>query len=385
MHLVGVELIRVTLHLDRPIVTSAGAHHERPVIYVHVVCDHGEGWGESAALLEGTAVDPSHSQVWKLLKQTLVPELVARGRDWRVEPGYEFAEMTQQDSSDGRAAARRAGGAALQMALTDLELCRQSQSLAASWNVPADRAVEVGAVVGIPEGRDLNDLVDQVQRVIAEGYLRARIKIGPGWDVAPLRALREAFPTFGLQADCNAAYRSGGGDLDDVQRLIPLDELSLLCIEQPLAAQDLHGHAVLVRRLSTPIGLDESACSPERLEEIMSLGAAGVVCLKPDRMGGLEGARRATGRCQAAGIDTFVGGFFETGLGRAGNLAVAALAESPFPSDVGDPESYLRDPCGYPQVRDGLVSPSDTPGVGSPPLRERLTALGAQIEWVGVP
>ena len=89
---------------------------------------------------------------------------------------------------------------------------------------------------------------------------RVKLKIGPGWDVAPLEAVRRAFPELGIQADANGSYAP-----DDADRLPALDRFGLLCLEQPLDRHDLDGHAALAARMTTPICLDEGVDSPARV------------------------------------------------------------------------------------------------------------------------
>ncbi len=382
MQLLGVEVWRVRLRLERPVASADLVHDERPVIYVRILSDGGEGWGESAALPSGTSVDPPHAAVWSALVDQTVPELVERsGRHGGEVPSADDRTRAHRPAGDR---ARRSGEAALDMALKDLALRRRATSLAASWGAREGTTVEVGTVLGIPADRDIGRLVEAATTAVDAGYRRLRIKIAPGWDLVPLRALRRALPRFPLQADANASYRWGGDGPDDVRRLLELEELSLVCLEQPLAPDDLRGHARLAASAGIPIGLDESADSAERLEAILSIGACSVVCIKADRFGSLEGARRAVERCREHGVQCFVGGFFETGLARAANLALAALPGCSMPGDLSDPATYLRDPCGYPSVHRGRVSVPPGPGVGRPPDTSALEQLGASRRWIPV-
>ena len=115
--------------------------------------------------------------------------------------------------------------------------------------------------VTVPTGIAIGMQADPValSRHVADaaraGYCRARIKIGPGRDVAFVSAVREtARPGFALAVDANCSY-----SLDDpshVASLQELDTLGLAMIEQPLAHGDLVRHADLQRGMKTPICLD---------------------------------------------------------------------------------------------------------------------------------
>jgi O-succinylbenzoate synthase len=110
-----------------------------------------------------------------------------------------------------------------------------------------------------------------------------------------------------------------------------------------------------------------------------------MACLKPGRLGGVRATRAAHAACTAAGVPVFVGGFFESGLGRASNLALAARFgqdATGLVSDLGSPADYLTlNPCGYPDVVDGRVAVPDLPGVGHSPDEGALEQLEAQRRW----
>src|SRR5690606_35640675 len=104
---------------------------------------------------------------------------------------------------------------------------------------------------------------------------------------------------------------------------------------------DLVGHARLVPRLAVPVCLDESIGSLAQLETALALGACGAVNLKVGRVGGLIEATRIHGRCRDAGVSLRCGGMLETGIGRALNLAVAALPGCNLPPDLGPSSRYF--------------------------------------------
>ena len=249
--------------------------------------------------------------------------------------------------------------------------------------------MEVGALAGIPADRHIDTLIAAVGLAAEAGSRRVRVKIAPGWDVEPLRALRRRFPDLALQADANGAYRFGGetGPVereDDARRLAALDELALTCLEQPLPAPDLAAHVELRALIGTPIALDESLSSPRHVDQALRYGACEVACLKPARLGGLLAARRAHDLCVAAGVAAFVGGLFETGLARGANAALAGLPGFTLPGDLSAPASYLSvDPFGYPAVVDGLVELRTEPGVGPPPDPEVLAACTVSTRRFG--
>jgi o-succinylbenzoate synthase len=364
----AVELVVLELELG-PIEGALGVFDRRPVVLVHVLADEGDGWGECGALAEAAAGDPAAQSVERRLEEVGIPRLLAATQARGGEP--DAAVALQLFNAD------RMMAATLEMALLDLELRTRSVSFFES--IGATRApVEVGALAGIPADRRLDSLIAVVAAAAEAGSRRVRVKIAPGWDVEPLRALRKRFPDLPLQADANGSYRLGQepGPIeraDDARRLLALDDLALTCIEQPLPAPDLAAHVELRRIMATPIALDESLASTRHVEEALGYGACEIACLKPARLGGLLAARRAHDLCLAAGVPAFVGGLFETGLARGANAALAGLPGFTLPGDLSAPASYLSlDPFGYPPVLEGLVRPPTAPGIGPRPDPELL-------------
>jgi o-succinylbenzoate synthase len=167
----------------------------------------------------------------------------------------------------------------------------------------------------------VGELLDAVAGYLDTGYVRIKLKIQPGWDVEPVRAVRERFGhDVLLQVDANAAYT-----LADARHLARLDPFDLLLIEQPLDEEDVLGHAALARQLRTPVCLDESSTSGQSAAAAITLGACSIVNVKPGRVGGYLEARRIHDVCAAHGVPVWCGGMLETGLGRAANVALAAL------------------------------------------------------------
>jgi O-succinylbenzoate synthase len=226
--------------------------------------------------------------------------------------------------------------------------------------------VDCGVSVGIYD--DPAQLVEVVARHLAEGYRRIKLKIEPGQDVVPVTAVRERFPDILLQVDANAAYT-----LADANRLARLDDLDLLLIEQPLPEEDVRGHAELARLLRTPVCLDESIVSARSAADAIALEACRIVNIKAGRVGGYLEARRIHDVCAANGIPVWCGGMLETGIGRAANVALAALPNFTLPGDTSASERYYARDVTEPFVlRDGRLAVPQGPGLGVAPIPDLL-------------
>ncbi|GLU46176.1 o-succinylbenzoate synthase [Nocardiopsis ansamitocini] len=219
---------------------------------------------------------------------------------------------------------------------------------------------------GVTLGRQpsLESLVHEVNRQIGSGCKRIRLEVEPGWDVDVVRAVQEVFPYLVLQVDGRGRYTEAP---EHLAALRALDEYGLLAIEQPFAAPDLHAHARLRQELRTPVALDGSIDSLERLDEAIRLEAGSVLNLRVARMGGLTPARRAHDRAADAGWRVWCGSDLETGVGRASIVALASLPGIDLPCEMpGAGARFTRDLV-TPSVRphDGIAAiPLTQPGLG---------------------
>jgi O-succinylbenzoate synthase len=271
----------------------------------------------------------------------------------------------------------RMAKAALETAVLDAELRAENRPLARELGAVRDR-VPCGVSVGIMDSID--ELLEAVGGYLDQGYLRIKLKIQPGWDLEPVRAVRERFGDIVLQVDANTAYTSA-----DARHLAGLDPFGLLLIEQPLDEEDVLGHADLARQIATPVCLDESITSARAAAAAIRLGACAIVNIKPGRVGGYLEARRIHDVCAANDIPVWCGGMLETGLGRAANVALAALPGCTLPGDTSASDRYFRTDITAPFTLDGghLPVPSG-PGIGVEPLEAQLTEVTRSTEWLPV-
>ncbi|MEU4331931.1 o-succinylbenzoate synthase [Nonomuraea dietziae] len=364
MKITGVELRRIAMPLVAPFRTSFGTEHDRDVLLVRVVTPDSEGWGECVAMSEplysSEYVDGAAAVIRRFLLPALPDNVDAYGVGHALEPikGHRMAK------------------AALETAVLDAQLRASGESFGQFLGATRDR-VPCGVSVGIMDS--IPQLLEAVEGYLDEGYVRIKLKIEPGWDVEPVRAVRERFgDEVLLQVDANAAYT-----LVDAQQLARLDDFGLLLIEQPLANDDLVQHAELAKRLRTPICLDESIESAEHAAAAISLKACSIVNIKPGRIGGYLEARRIHDLCRAHGIAVWCGGMLETGLGRAANVALAALPGFTLPGDTSGSRRYYATDITEPFELDGghLTVPSG-PGLGVDPVKEILEEVTTSTEWI---
>jgi O-succinylbenzoate synthase len=375
-----VEIRRVELELIEPVRTSRGEHRRRPVVLVRLSGTHGgvrvEGWGECAALGDATYDAEDADSSFSTLDQTLGPALLSLASTTGALPSVAAFEAIRS-SAPGAPLAY----AALEMAVADTHLRATGASLRHLLGVPPDQGpVSVGAVVG-EFGGDLDGLLDRIDALVAQGYSRVKMKIGRDADIEPVEAVRRAHPGLFLQVDANEDYTEA-----DIDHLAKLDRYGLACLEQPFAREDLATHARLAKRIATPVCLDESLDSPDKVVSAIEMGACSVVCVKPSRLGGIGRALEVIRACAASSVPAWIGGMFETGFARSVNTTLAAASGSRWPGDLSPAGSYLRHDLIPPanQVHDPrTVVPSRAPGMG-PALDgavvDRLTARIVRLE-----
>jgi len=389
-----IELHRIEVPLVRPFETSFGRETVREVLLVHVLTDAGEGWGECVAgrdpFYSGEYVDGAAS----VIERYLGPALLDMPHAGRHEAGHRASDAAAGPAAEGPdsrgasvplaasvaptlafVAGHRMAKGALEAAVLDAELRAQGRSMGELFG--AARAwVDCGVSVGIAP--TLEELLDEVMGYVEEGYRRIKLKIKPGWDLVPVGAVREELGPRGLlQVDANTAYTA-----DDIPLLARLDAFDLLLIEQPFAEEDLATHILLAEACETPVCLDESILDTTTAIDAIERGATSVVNIKPGRMGGYLEALRVHDACRALDVPVWCGGMLETGVGRAANVALAALPGFTLPGDTSASGRYFAEDVTEPFVlgdgeHRGQLRVPDAPGTGVT-VREELVR-----EWAG--
>lgn len=349
MRLEQIRLREIAIPLKEPFITAHGVEKTRRVLIVEAVADGVTGWGEVSALSAPYYTEETHETARLILESFLIP--IALHTQWRKP----------QDMAAAFRPVRRhfAAKAGLEAAIWDLYARMQGLPLYQVLG-GTQKLIPAGVAVGIE--RDVDRLLATVERRLQEGYRRIKLKITPGWDEAPLLAVRARFGDIMLMADANSAYT-----LHDTETLKRLDDLGLLMIEQPLAADDIIDHAKLQPQLRTDLCLDESILSVVHARQAAELGSCRVINIKPARVGGLTEALAIHEYCYEQGIPVWCGGMLESGIGRAHNLALASLPGFTLPGDISASDRYWEQDVIVPPVTmspDGFIRVPDGIGLG---------------------
>ena len=383
--LVGFELVRALVPLRKPWVSGAGSFSQRDSLLVRATVRRhdgpggaveAEGWGECTALPEPTFSAEYTAGAVDVSERYIVPALL-RARCSTAEavgPALSFLM------------GHRMAKAAFETALLDAQLrgagVRLADYLASLSRVgqkPQD-TVMAGVAVGL--AASMSELLDEVAERTSEGYRRVKLKVRPGWDEEPLAAVRNAWPNLVIFADANGSY-SGLSFTDACLKLARLDGIGLACIEQPFVDDDLVSHAALARRIETPVCLDEALTSVATVATALQMGACSVVNVKAGRLGGYLEAVQVHDLCADQHVPVWCGGMVETGVGRAANLALAALPNFLLPGDLSASSRFFETDLTAPLEveRDGRIRVPTGPGSGVAVDHEALAAFSTWRRW----
>jgi len=355
------------LPLRQPFQTSYGRITHKSFLLVEACSKGVSGYGECVAGPEPFYCPETNETALHMLRDFLIPHTlgVPFAQPWDVLPHLDFVR--------GHPMAK----AALEMAVWDLAARLQNAPLSKLLGGSAAK-IRAGAAVGLQASPAA--LVERVGREVSSGYGRLKVKIEPGRDLEYVRAVRTQFPDLPLLVDANSAYA-----LEHTPLFQQLDQQHLMMIEQPLAWDDLVGHAALQKGLDTPICLDESIASPAQLETALELGACRVVNLKPGRVGGFAAALAIHDRCRTSGVPLWCGGMFESGIGRAANVHLQSLPGFNLPGDTSASERTFVEDLIDPPVEvssHGEIDVPTAPGLGHDIIWSRVDrATRFREEW----
>ncbi|MGB0034189.1 MAG: o-succinylbenzoate synthase [Candidatus Acidiferrales bacterium] len=365
MRLEKITLREIHLDLLEPFETSFDKVLHRRILLVETVVDGVTGWGECTAGEEPYYSYETVETAWHILRDFLWPFL--RGR--------EFPSAAKIWGLFDRVRGHNMAKAALETAIWDAEAKLKNIPL---WKLLGGAREEIPCGVSIGIQPSLEALIAKVEKELAAGYQRVKIKVKPGMELEPVKALRERFPRIRLMVDANSAYR-----IEDAPLLKQLDPFYLIMIEQPLGWDDIYSHVDLQRQLETPICLDECIHDESHARAAIATGACRIINIKLGRVGGHASARRIHDLCQAKSVPVWCGGMLESGVGRAHNIAMSTLANFTLPGDVSASRRYWHEDVIQPEVevtKQGTIRVPSAPGIGYAPRLDRIESLTRRRE-----
>jgi O-succinylbenzoate synthase len=360
MRLQKITLREIHLRLLSPFETSFGKVQLRRILLIEAQVDGATGWGESTA---GEGPFYSYETVetaWLILSKYI----------WPMLKGREFGSASEIWDLLAPVRGHNMAKAALETALWDAEARQKGVPLAKLLGGTLEE-IPCGVSIGLQP--TMPELLAKVEKELAAGYQRIKIKIKPGADIALVSTLRDRFPRIRLMVDANSAYT-----LKDTALLKALDAFYLIMIEQPLGWDDIFSHVQLQRELETPICLDECIHELDHARAAIETRACRIINIKLGRVGGHTAARRIHDLCQANSIPVWCGGMLESGIGRAHNIAMSSLPNFNLPGDVSASRRYWEEDVIEPEVevsKHGTIRVPTTPGIGYTPRIDRIDSI----------
>lgn len=367
MRIDAILLRELHMPLVRPFETSFGVTRERRILLAEVQSEGLTGWGECTAGERPYFSAESTDTAWQVLLNELAPTLAAS----TPEHGGDCPKIFKQVRGN------RMAKAALENAVWDLEAQREGVSLSQLMGGVRE-SIPCGVSLGIQPS--INELLAAIERELAAGYQRIKLKCKPGWDVEVFDKVRNRWPGITLSCDANSAYR-----LRDEDHLIGFDAFDLLMIEQPLWHDDFYYHSILQKRLETAICLDESICNRRDALAAIEMESCKIINIKLGRVGGFSEAIAVHNAAMERGVPVWCGGMLESGIGRAHNIALSTLENFTLPGDVSASARYWADDIVEPEITvsaQGEIAVPDVPGRGYEVRRELIEQLTVRKEKV---
>lgn len=332
MRIDRVDIIRIKNPFVHPFETSFVRFVERDALIIKLYSEGLVGYGECKAFHAPLYNPEDNGTCLHIIKNFLAPLILHQD----IAGPVEFMQKVSFIRGN------RLAIASMENALWELKRQREGKSLKTLIGGTRDE-VKVGVSLGIEP--TIPALLNKIEKYLAEGYHRTKVKIKPGWDIEVLREIRRHYPDITLTVDANSDY-----SLADIELFKAMDEFNLAYIEQPLAEDDIVDHAVLQKAIKTPICLDESIVSVDAARHAIELGSCKIINVKSSRVGGIGEAVKIHDLCQKHNIPLWVGGMTETGIGRVQNISLASLPNFCLANDIAASNRYFAEDVTIPTV-----------------------------------
>jgi O-succinylbenzoate synthase len=359
MKLANFDLYRYRLPLSGPLTLGGSTHFHREGLLLKLSGDDGsEGWGETA-LLPGFSAESQGEAATQLRRRAGSMMGCEVTDDW-VDP-YRGSSR----ELDRVAPSVRFG---LELAVWNLYAASSGSTLPEMVTAAPRPVLPVnGLLAGSPV-----DVLADARRMRDAGYRSIKLKVGTktvSQDVALVRALGEELgERISLRLDANRTWgyeeaaEFAGGTVG----------VRFEYVEEPLA--DPARLPDLVREFGVPVALDESLVGM-KLEELEASAVAFV--LKPTLLGGISRTLQMAERAFRLGVTPVVSSAYESGVGTAALVALAAgIGDRPIPAGL-DPyramaEDVLETSLNLPAPSVDVRQTTDTSRTIDVPGLERL-------------
>jgi mandelate racemase len=337
-----IKVRAVDAPLARPIRTAVGNVPSAPLLLIDVGTDQGVVGRGYIFTYTVAALSPAAR-----LAAEIIPELVGQP----VVPVDIQRRFDRRFRLLGRQGLLGMVLAGLDMALWD------ALGRAAGW--PVVRLLG-GRPLPLP-AYDSYGIVDPVadERAIRQslerGFRAINIKIGDGSadaDVATVAAIRRMIgPDIALMVDYNQSLDPP----EALRRIARLAAYDLAWVEEPVPAEDFHGHARVRAGSAVPVQTGENWWFPRDMANAIAAGASDLAMLDITKIGGISGWMRAAGQAEAASLPVSSHIFVEAS---AHVLAVTPTAH--WIEHLDSAAAIMAEPI---EIKDGRIT-AKAPGLG---------------------
>lgn len=367
MKIDAIILREIRMPLVQPFQTSFGTTTERRIMLIEIKAEGFTGWGECVAGEHPYFSDETIDTAWLVTAQELAPALASADPEHAGKCPAIFRQVR----------GHRMAKAALENAVWDLEAQMRDIPLCELLGGIRE-TIPCGVSIGIQPS--LERQLEEIEKELAAGYQRIKLKCKPGWDVRVFEAVRNRWPDIMLSCDANSAYR-----MNDIEHLVDFDRFNLLMIEQPLWADDFYFHSLLQKRVDTAICLDESIRNRRDALAAIEMESCRIINIKNGRVGGFSEAIAVHNAAQERGIPVWCGGMLETGIGRSHNIALSSLEDFRLPGDVSASKRYWKEDIIEPEVEvstQGEIAVPQTTGRGFEVRHDLVAQLTVRKEEI---
>jgi o-succinylbenzoate synthase len=332
MRIKQIELFHVKMPLNFTFKTSQASLNYRETIVIKMSDELGnKGYGEVVAFNEPFYTNETLLDSKSVLVNKYIPKLMHED----IEHPFDIHNWI------GLSYPMAAAG--LENALVDLYARRQNKTIMDTvFDEEINDEIYAGVVLGDLE---VSNLINQIGSYLKEGYIRYKLKIKPEDGFTKLKAVREKYPDIKLLADANKSYK-----IEQVEELKKLDELNLLCIEEPLDSSELLKYQKLQEFMKTPICLDESIQTIEELKSAIELKAFKVLNIKIGRVGGIFYVKQMIELCRENNIKYWIGSMVESGISKILHVSLAGLKDTYIPGDLSSSNRYFKKDTISPEI-----------------------------------
>jgi len=222
--------------------------------------------------------------------------------------------------------------AAIEMAMNDVVRRQSGQGIIESWGKEQLLAVPVGISMGLFSS--VQEMETKLAEIDGEDYKRLKFKISNNYDDEAVLSKMGSIEHSNISFDANGSFATDSFKL--LQRFASFGHT----IEQPFNPGDLYLYEMYLKKYkSFNICLDEDIESYGNLVALRTQMTEANI--KPGRVGGLYNALSMIEYCQQNNLNAWIGGMFESGIGRAQNLQIASLLPDAVAHDLSPSSRYF--------------------------------------------